>query len=170
MFDTPMIRCGTTERSHAEVQLRAARIASGLATLGVTKGDNVAIVLANSVEFLEVTAGVALAGANPVPVNWHWKSEELGYLLSDSASTAAFVHSDFVAGGGTDGHIDPACGRQHREYARAATPPRVRDMAGRQRPDRGHHCPVCRTRDDLHLRHHRQAQRHCPRIGLRRMT
>jgi long-chain acyl-CoA synthetase len=96
MFDTPMIRCGTTERSHAEVQLRAARIAAGLATLGVTKGDNVAIVLANSVEFLEVTAGVALAGANPVPVNWHWKSEELGYLLSDSASTAAFVHSDFV--------------------------------------------------------------------------
>jgi long-chain acyl-CoA synthetase len=53
--------------------------------------------LANSVEFLEVTAGVSLAGANPVPVNWHWKSEELGYLLSNSGSKAAFVHSDFVA-------------------------------------------------------------------------
>ena len=97
MFDTPMIRCGTTERSHEEVQLRAARIAAGLGHMGVEKGDNVAIVLANSVEFLEVTAGVALAGANPVPVNWHWKSEELGYLLSNSGSTAAFVHSDFVA-------------------------------------------------------------------------
>ena len=53
--------------------------------------------MANSVEFLEVTAGIALIGANPVPVNWHWKSEELGYLLSNSASKAAFVHADFVA-------------------------------------------------------------------------
>jgi long-chain acyl-CoA synthetase len=96
MFDTPMIRCGTTERSHDEVRARAARVASGLATLGVTKGDNVAIVLANSVEYFEVTAGITLAGANPVPVNWHWKSDELGYLLSDSACTAAFVHSDFI--------------------------------------------------------------------------
>ena len=97
MSDSPMIRCGTTERSHEEVQLRAARIAAGLGQMGVVKGDNVAIVLANSVEFLEVTVGVALVGANPVPVNWHWRSEELGYLLTNSGSKAAFVHSDFVA-------------------------------------------------------------------------
>ena len=96
VLDTAMIRCGSTERSHQEVQVRAAQIAAGLTTLGVTKGDNVALVLANSVEYLEVTAGITLAGANPVPVNWHWKSGELGYLLSDSASVAAFVHSDFV--------------------------------------------------------------------------
>ncbi len=97
MSDIPMIRCGTVARSHNEVQERAARITAGLGSLGVAKGDNVAIIMANSVEFLEVTAGIALVGANPVPVNWHWKSEELGYLLSNSASTAAFVHSDFVA-------------------------------------------------------------------------
>ncbi len=41
--------------------------------------------------------GRRLVGANPVPVNWHWKSEELGYLLTNSASKAAFVHADFVA-------------------------------------------------------------------------
>ena len=92
-----MIRCGSTERSHQEVGVRAARIAAGLATLGVTKGDNVAVLLANSVEYLEVSAGITLAGANPVAVNWHWTSAELGYLLRDSASVAAFVHSDFVA-------------------------------------------------------------------------
>jgi len=96
MPDTPMIRCGTVERSHPELQGRAARVAAGLAGLGVSKGDNVALVLANSVEFLEVSAGIALAGANPVPVNWHWKAPELAYLLTNSASKAAFVHSDFV--------------------------------------------------------------------------
>lgn len=97
MPDAPMIRCDTVERSHQEVQQRAARIAGGLGSLGIGKSDNVAIVMANSVEFLEITAGIALIGANPVPVNWHWKAEELGYLLSNSASKAAFVHSDFVA-------------------------------------------------------------------------
>jgi long-chain acyl-CoA synthetase len=97
MSDTPMIRCGALERSHDEVQARAARICGGLKAMGIASGDNVAIVMTNSVEFLEVTAGVALAGANPVPVNWHGKADEIGYLLSNSGSKAAFVHSDFIA-------------------------------------------------------------------------
>lgn len=97
MPQTPMIRCGSVQRSHAEVQERAARIAAGLGSLGVEAGDNVALVMANSVQFLEVTAGIALAGANPVPINWHGKSEELAYVFSDSAAAAAFVGPDFVA-------------------------------------------------------------------------
>ncbi|MEV6071374.1 AMP-binding protein [Nocardia sp. NPDC052001] len=97
MSDTPMIRCGSVERTHPQLQERAARIASGLAGLGVTAGDNIAVVLANSVEFLEISAGISLSGANPVPVNWHWKSAELAHLLTDSAAKAAFVHSDFAA-------------------------------------------------------------------------
>ncbi|MEO8815276.1 MAG: AMP-binding protein [Mycobacterium sp.] len=97
MAETPMIRCGTVEKSYDELQERATRIAAGLGSLGIVKGDNVAIVMANSVEFLEATAGIALLGANPVPVNWHWKSDELGYLLSNSASKAAFLHADFLA-------------------------------------------------------------------------
>jgi long-chain acyl-CoA synthetase len=97
MSGTPKIRCGPVERSHDEVQSRAARIGAGLQAMGIAAGDNVALVLANSVEFLEVTAGIALAGANPVPVNWHGKTEEIGYLLSNSGSKAAFVHSDFLA-------------------------------------------------------------------------
>jgi long-chain acyl-CoA synthetase len=92
-----MIRCGPLERSHDEVQARAARICAGLKAMGIAGGDNVAIVMANSVEFLEVTAGIALAGANPVPVNWHGKADEISYLLSNSGSKAVFVHSDFVA-------------------------------------------------------------------------
>jgi long-chain acyl-CoA synthetase len=97
LSDTPRIRCGTVERSHDEVQARAARIGAGLQAMGISRGDNVALVLANSVEFLEVTAGIAKAGANPVPVNWHGKADEVGYLLDNSGSKAAFVHSEFLA-------------------------------------------------------------------------
>jgi long-chain acyl-CoA synthetase len=97
MSEAPMIRCGSVERSHHQLAQRAARIAAGLRALGVSPGDNVALVMANSVEFLEVSAGIAATGANPVPVNWHWKSEEIGYLLANSGSVVAFVHSDFLA-------------------------------------------------------------------------
>jgi long-chain acyl-CoA synthetase len=97
MPELPVIRCGNVERTHDQLAQRAARIAAGLRGLGVSSGDNVAVVMANSVEFLEVSVGIAAVGANPVPVNWHWKSDEIGYLLSDSGSAVVFVHSDFVA-------------------------------------------------------------------------
>jgi long-chain acyl-CoA synthetase len=96
MSESPMIRCGTVERTHDQLAQRAALIAAGLRALGVSPGDNVALVLANSVEFLEVGAGIAAAGANPVPVNWHWKSDEIGYLLRNCGSAVVFVHSDFI--------------------------------------------------------------------------
>jgi long-chain acyl-CoA synthetase len=31
-----------------------------------------------------------------VPVNWHWRGEELSHVLRDSGSRVAFVHSNFV--------------------------------------------------------------------------
>ncbi|MEU5696174.1 AMP-binding protein [Actinosynnema sp. NPDC020468] len=93
----PGIRCGDVERGYPEFRARAARVAGGLAALGVGPGDAVALVLRNSVEFLELSAGVAVAGANPVPVNWHWSADELGYLLADCKARVVFAHKEFAA-------------------------------------------------------------------------
>jgi long-chain acyl-CoA synthetase len=92
----PAIRCGGTERTYPEIHERAARIAGGLAALGVGHGDRVALVLRNSIEFIEVTLAAGVAGASPVPVNWHWRGEELAYLIDDSGSKVVFAHSDFA--------------------------------------------------------------------------
>jgi long-chain acyl-CoA synthetase len=92
-----MIRCGDRERSYPELHDRCGRIAAGLTGLGVRAGDRVAIVLRNEIEFVEASLGIARIGAIPVPVNWHWKGAELGYLLDDCGATAAFVHADLVA-------------------------------------------------------------------------
>jgi long-chain acyl-CoA synthetase len=75
---------------------RASRIAAGLSELGVAQGERVAIVLRNEIEFVETSIGIALLGAIPVPVNWHWKGAELGYLLTDCDARAAFVHTDLL--------------------------------------------------------------------------
>ncbi|HLX48722.1 MAG TPA: AMP-binding protein [Streptosporangiaceae bacterium] len=92
----PAIRCGETERTYPEIHDRAARIAGGLATLGVGHGDRVALVLRNCVEFIELTLAAGVAGASPVPVNWHWRGDELAYLFGDSGSKVVFAHSDFM--------------------------------------------------------------------------
>jgi long-chain acyl-CoA synthetase len=93
---SPEIRCGDRSRTHAEALRRATRIAAGLTELGVKPGDRVAVVLRNDIEFLEVSIGIGQLGAIPVPVNWHWKGNELGYLLADSGATAAFVQRDLA--------------------------------------------------------------------------
>jgi long-chain acyl-CoA synthetase len=92
----PRIRCGDRERGRDEAMDRAARIAAGLKGLGVQPGDRVAVMLRNDIEFVEISLGVALLGAIPVPVNWHWKGRELAHLFTDSAAAAAFVHSDLM--------------------------------------------------------------------------
>ncbi|MBV9487159.1 MAG: AMP-binding protein, partial [Frankiaceae bacterium] len=94
----PAVHCGARSRPYAELHLRAAQVAAGLRDLGVVPGDRIAIVLRNDFAFLEASAAAAIAGAAPVPVNWHWKDHELAHLLTDSGSKVVFAHTDFVAG------------------------------------------------------------------------
>jgi long-chain acyl-CoA synthetase len=96
MTAAPAIHCGSRSREYPEFHARAAHIAGGLARLGVTAGDRVAIFLRNDIAFLEASAAAGLLGASPVPVNWHWKDDELNYLLVDSSSKVVFTHSDLV--------------------------------------------------------------------------
>jgi long-chain acyl-CoA synthetase len=90
------VHCGTRSRAWSEVKSRAARVAGGLADLGVGPGDRVAVVLRNEIEFVEVTVATGLLGAVPVPVNWHWKAEEIGYLLADSGARVVVAHTDLL--------------------------------------------------------------------------
>lgn len=96
MAESSMVRCADVQRGYPEIYDRAARIAGGLAALGVGQGDNVALMLRNSVEFVELSVAIGLAGASPVPVNWHWRGDELRHLLTDSGSTVVFAHTEFV--------------------------------------------------------------------------
>jgi long-chain acyl-CoA synthetase len=91
-----VIRCADRTRTRDELLARAARIAAGLGELGIQRGDRVAIVLRNDIEFIEASLGAALAGMIPVPVNWHWRGTELGHLLTDSDAKLAFVHTDLL--------------------------------------------------------------------------
>ena len=75
----------------AELMERAARVASGLDEMGFRAGDCLAIMLRNEPAFLELSHAVSLLGGIPTPINWHWRGEEVGYLLADSRARALAV-------------------------------------------------------------------------------
>ncbi|MDR3466511.1 MAG: acyl-CoA synthetase [Xanthobacteraceae bacterium] len=90
------IVCGHTIRPFAEVEARARRIAGGLAALGVRQGDCVCILMRNDVAFLEASYAVAMLGAYAVPINWHFKAEEVHYILADTATRVLIGHADLL--------------------------------------------------------------------------
>src|ERR1700739_4548229 len=87
---------GDRRRDHAEIAGRAARIAGGLHRLGVKQGDSVCIRMRNDISFIEVAYGAMRLGAYGVPVNWHFKPEEINYILRDSGTSVLVGHPDLL--------------------------------------------------------------------------
>src|SRR5712691_1396712 len=83
-------------RTHAEVADRAARIAGGLQKLGVKQGDSVCILMRNDIAFIEAAYAAMRLGAYAVPVNWHFKPEEINYVLKDSGTSVLIGHADML--------------------------------------------------------------------------
>jgi long-chain acyl-CoA synthetase len=87
---------GQRRRDHSEVGDRAARIAGGLHRLGVKPGDSVCILMRNDIAFIEAAYAAMRLGAYAVPVNWHFKPEEINYVLKDSGTLALIGHADML--------------------------------------------------------------------------
>jgi long-chain acyl-CoA synthetase len=87
---------GRRRRSHAEVADRAARIAGGFERLGVKQGDSVCILMRNDIAFIEAAYAAMRLGAYAVPVNWHFKPEEINYVLKDSGTSVLIGHADML--------------------------------------------------------------------------
>src|SRR5262244_68833 len=87
---------GERRRTHEEVADRAARIAGGLPKLGVKQGDCVCILMRNDIAFIEAAYAAMRLGAYGVPVNWHFKPEEINYILKDSGTPVLIAHADML--------------------------------------------------------------------------
>ncbi len=92
----PGVQLGEEFIPQAEVMRRVAKAASGLRALGVGREDRVAIMLRNDVAYIEATLAARIVGGLPVPMNWHLKPEEIGYILNDSGAKVLIIHSDLL--------------------------------------------------------------------------
>ncbi len=82
--------------SFSEYNIRANRLANGLMGLGLEKGDRVAIISCNCLEFMEVYAAVAKAGIVVVPINWRLTPVDTEYIINNSDAKALIVAEEFV--------------------------------------------------------------------------
>ena len=64
--------------------------------LGVKQGDSVCILMRNDIAFLEAAYAAMQLGAYGVPVNWHFKPEEISYILGDSGTRVLIGHADML--------------------------------------------------------------------------
>ena len=92
----PATQMGDRLRNWSEFRARTARLAAGLASLGVSEGDRVAMLALNSDRYLEWFFAVPWAGGVFVPVNTRLAAPEIAYWLNDSGSTVLFIDDDFL--------------------------------------------------------------------------
>ena len=80
-----------------EWNARANRTAHLLRRLGVAKGDRVALLQMNSVEYMESFFAIAKIGAICVPLNWRLVPDELRFILRDAGVSVLIYGSEFGA-------------------------------------------------------------------------
>ena len=113
---------GTTETTFAQFEARTNRLARALLDLGVRRGDRVAVLLLNSVAFMEVVFATAKLGAIVVPINHRLQAPEVGYILAD-AGADVFVHHPTLAATARVALDEPGVRVRHRVVV--ASPPGV---------------------------------------------
>jgi long-chain acyl-CoA synthetase len=89
------IVCEKVKFSFKQFYDRVLRFGAGFDQLGIKKGDKVAMLLQNSVEFIETYFSVTSRGGVIVPLNIFLKAEEVEYILNDCAVKALVTSSDF---------------------------------------------------------------------------
>jgi crotonobetaine/carnitine-CoA ligase len=85
--DRPFCYVAGTGFTFAEMDRRSDALAAGLAAHGVQKGDRVALLMPNRIEFVEAYFALAKLGAIQVPLNAFLKGDFLRHQLADSRSS-----------------------------------------------------------------------------------
>ncbi len=93
------------EMTWGEFDKKANRFCNLLLSRGIKKGDRVAILLMNSIEWLPVYFGVLKAGALAVPLNYRYTAEEIKYCLKLSDSSVLVFGPEFI------GRVEEICDR-----------------------------------------------------------
>jgi fatty-acyl-CoA synthase len=109
--DRPALLFKEHRWTYGELNEAAARLANGLADLGVLPGDRVALLGRNSVEWVVAYFAAAKAGAILVPVSYWYKSAELAHVLADSGARLLIASPDHaeVVGAAREGLSSLEC-------------------------------------------------------------
>jgi fatty-acyl-CoA synthase len=86
----PGLTFGDTRLTWQEVNARANRLANELQSLGIRRGDRVALYARNSHQWVEALFGLAKIGAVSVTINYRLTAAEAEYIVTNSGARAIF--------------------------------------------------------------------------------
>jgi acyl-CoA synthetase (AMP-forming)/AMP-acid ligase II len=78
-------------QTYQETITRVQRLAGALATLGISKGDRVAVLDTNSSRYVEAYFATSMLGAVFVPLNYRAKADELEYMITTAGARMLMV-------------------------------------------------------------------------------
>ena len=84
------------EMTWGEFDIKANRFANLLLTRGIKKGDKVAILLMNCLEWLPIYFGVLKTGALAVPLNYRYDANEIEHCLKLAEADALVFGPEFI--------------------------------------------------------------------------
>ncbi|MDD4200447.1 MAG: class I adenylate-forming enzyme family protein [Eubacteriales bacterium] len=87
---------GRKEITWKEFDISANRFANLLLTRGVKKGDKIAILMMNCIEWLPVYFGILKTGALAVPLNFRYTADEIKYCLKKADCSGLVFGPEFV--------------------------------------------------------------------------
>lgn len=85
-----------TEITWAVFNEKANRFANALINLGIGKGDKVAILLMNCLEWLPIYFGILKTGAMAVPLNFRYASDEIKYCVELAEADMLVFGPEFI--------------------------------------------------------------------------
>src|SRR5579871_6522961 len=86
--------------SYADLEARANRAANALRSLGIGRGDRVAFLDKNGLEFFDLLFGAAKLGAVLAPLNYRLAPAEMAWIVNDTQAPLLVAHQEFA------GHIE----------------------------------------------------------------
>jgi long-chain acyl-CoA synthetase len=82
--------------TYAELDASVDQVAAALGSLGIRKGDRVAVMIQNIPHFAYAYFGIARAGGVAVPINVLYTADEVAHILADSEARAILVSEPFA--------------------------------------------------------------------------
>src|SRR5437870_9139836 len=89
--------CGETRYTWEDFDQRTEALARGLASLGLQRGDRIAVLMLNCHRYLELYYACARMGAVIVPLNIRLTRPEIVFILNDSETKVLIVDKTFAS-------------------------------------------------------------------------
>jgi acyl-CoA synthetase (AMP-forming)/AMP-acid ligase II len=94
--DTVALKDSSRSFTYPELNQRVNRLANGLLSLGLNKGDKLAVFMENSIEIVEIFLATAKTGIVMVPINFRLLGKDVAYIVDNSDARALIVDEEFA--------------------------------------------------------------------------